>query len=384
MKIFKRKFKTQDGIQTSRHFYCRFTVHGCPEVYECLYEENKDRATKKAAELYDQMVRQARGENNEIPLLELVEDFLEYSERKKVSFSSDVGYARNVAAFFRELEGKTGHPFLVLDLTKKVLRDFDTYLIKKGLNPCSRSHQHNFIRTCVNYAYKETRRITQLPQLSYKGLIVQASRGVDPQVFTVDQIDRLLSWAFDLHHSAKNRSRFYFFPYVYIVLNTVARPAEVFRMSKRDVGETKTRLIGCGNKLGRELPTLPNLYQFVHEYLPGGKDEMVIQTGQQGTPTFRKLFNQAAAELKFKSGLQLKHLRHSAITYLLEKKVPLHVVAAIAGHTSPATTLRHYATARIEGMQEAMLQLQGFGGGQVIDTHAPSLPKLPRSRKLRS
>lgn len=376
MKVFKRRYKLADGtVVTSQHYYVEFTIHGAQRVRECLFEEDHDTAIEKANALYNKTLRQTKGENDEIPVMELVEDFLDYSRDNKASFSSDVTYARNLAEFWPLLEKEKGRPVLVMDITKSDLRKYDAWMVRRGMKQNSRSHQFNFMRSCFNYAVRETKRLSQKPPVDFRGLIKTGESS--SQALNTRELEALLGWALKVHQKAKTRSQFYFFPYIYIVLNTAARPAEMFRMLKKHIGPGTSTLVGCKNKKGRKLPTMPNLFEFVNDYLPGGPNDYVIQTEQRKMDAFRKLATKAWSDLKIPQGVYLKHLRHSALTYLLEQGVDLHVVAEIAGHTSPATTLQHYIAARPEKLRSALEQLQGLGASEKMSEAAPNLPAVP-------
>ena len=123
-------------------------------------------------------------------------------------------------------------------------------------------------------------------------------------------------------------------------------------------GEFLVRVTGKGLKT-RDIPLAPLARSALTQYLRHTDEERLFNLNHN-TPR-RKL-----RDIGHRIGapwLTPHTLRHTFITDLVEKGVPLHVVRELAGHSSPTTTL-HYCHASFESKVQAVGKLKHSGEGE--------------------
>jgi integrase len=86
------------------------------------------------------------------------------------------------------------------------------------------------------------------------------------------------------------------------------------------------------------------------------EDHDLIFADELGRPINPQRLTEAFAELRGRAGIRagrLHDVRHSCATHLLTRGVPVHIVAARLGHSSPVVTLTTYAHVLPTGDEKA-------------------------------
>jgi integrase len=98
---------------------------------------------------------------------------------------------------------------------------------------------------------------------------------------------------------------------------------------------------------------------------------VVHVNGELGVPVnTRQLREQHAYRLMADLGLRKVRLydaRHSCLTYLANKGVMDHILAAWAGHTNAGFTKKKYVHPDVEDLRSAAAVWDGFHGGDVVE-----------------
>lgn len=136
--------------------------------------------------------------------------------------------------------------------------------------------------------------------------------------------------------------------------STGCRLSEIIGVNKADINwhERTLKVIGKGNK-EREVCFTPKAKILLKKYLNTRNDDnpalFIAERapyGRLGGRSVERLLDKIAARTEIEKPIYPHIFRHSFATHLLGKRIPLHIVQALLGHESSATTQIYAKTSR--------------------------------------
>lgn len=235
------------------------------------------------------------------------------------------------------------------DWSKAML--FRNTLIKKEYNPYSINNRISALRSFFKFLLL-TRKITENPFDSVENV---GTNGVEQKssYLTEDEYKRLLQVI--ITPSGKKQDKFYFTSKrdVFMVAMMITggfRISEILSMKLNQIDTEKkiVKVLGKGKKL-RNVSLSGQVLKLMEEYLAVRNDadpvDDTLFISLRGKPLSRQATNNNIKKYTERAGIDkpiTNHsLRHTALTSMAEKGMPVAKVSAIAGHTSIATTSRY-------------------------------------------
>lgn len=133
--------------------------------------------------------------------------------------------------------------------------------------------------------------------------------------------------------------------FIELTLATGARPGAVLGMKWSQVDWTN-RLVrrgkGRGNKKRATVPMTDRIFGELWLAFERATTDYVIEWGGQPVKSVRTGFGAACARAGL-GGVVPYTIRHTAATWMAQKRVPMEEIAAFLGHSNPRTTYRIYA-----------------------------------------
>ena len=235
------------------------------------------------------------------------------------------------------------------DWSKAVM--FRNTLVKKEYNPYSINNKISGLRSFFKFLLL-TRRVAENPFDAVENV---GTNGVEQKssYLTEDEYKRLLKTI--ITPSGKKQDKFYFTSKrdVFMVAMMITggfRISEILAMKVNQIDTEKkiVKVLGKGKKL-RNIPLTGQVLDLMNEYLAVRNDvnpvDDTLFISLRGKPMTRQATNENIKKYTERAGIDkpiTNHsLRHTALTTMAEKGMPVAKVSAIAGHTSITTTSRY-------------------------------------------
>jgi integrase len=284
--------------------------------------------------------------------------------------------------------GKIGH-LRVQGITFSQLADLLDQLAAGGTKPNILLQVHAVLRKAFGFAI-EREVIAKDPTTKLKRPKVTPKQ-IDP--FTIEEVLAIRAAA------VKERMGFA----METLFLTGLRQGELFGLKWQDVDWQARRLkvvrqalwLDDGMKIvpvkskssNRTLPISDDLYGVLNarsrkarEEGFDGEDDFVFPT-QTGAPFNATTFREKAwsrtlgnAGVRYRGG---HHARHSFATFMLQAGVPVQVVSALLGHSSPTITLKTYAHVLPRADHAAMASLETLIGCSAVATRTSKIVENP-------
>ena len=235
------------------------------------------------------------------------------------------------------------------DWSKAVM--FRNMLIKKEYNPYSINNRISALRSFFKFLLL-TRRIAENPFDSVENV---GTNGVEQRssYLTESEYKKLLQVI--ITPNGKKQDKFYFTSKrdVFMVAMMITggfRISEILSMQLDQINIEKkfVQVLGKGKKL-RKIPLSGQVLKLMEDYLAVRNDvnpvDDTLFISIKGKPLSRQATNENIKKYTTRAGIDkpiTNHsLRHTALTSMAEKGMPVAKVSAVAGHTSIATTSRY-------------------------------------------
>ena len=235
------------------------------------------------------------------------------------------------------------------DWSKAVM--FRNVLIKKEYNPYSINNRISALRSFFKFLLL-TRKVQENPFDSVENV---GTNGVEQRssYLTESEYKKLLQVI--ITPNGKKQDKFYFTSKrdVFMVAMMITggfRISEILSMQLDQINIEKkfVQVLGKGKKL-RKIPLSGQVLNLMEEYLAVRNDvdpvDDTLFVSIKGKPLSRQATNENIKKYTARAGIDkpiTNHsLRHTALTGMAEKGLPVAKVSAIAGHTSIATTSRY-------------------------------------------
>ena len=235
------------------------------------------------------------------------------------------------------------------DWSKAVM--FRNMLIKKEYNPYSINNRISALRSFFKFLLL-TRKVQENPFDSVENV---GTNGVEQRssYLTESEYKKLLQVI--ITPNGKKQDKFYFTSKrdVFMVAMMITggfRISEILSMQLDQINIEKkfVQVLGKGKKL-RKIPLSGQVLKLMEEYLAVRNDvnpvDDTLFISIKGKPLSRQATNENIKKYTARAGIDkpiTNHsLRHTALTSMAEKGMPVAKVSAVAGHTSIATTSRY-------------------------------------------
>lgn len=235
------------------------------------------------------------------------------------------------------------------DWSKAVM--FRNMLIKKEYNPYSINNRISALRSFFKFLLL-TRKVQENPFDSVENV---GTNGVEQRssYLTESEYKKLLQVI--VTPNGKKQDKFYFTSKrdVFMVAMMITggfRISEILSMQLDQINIEKkfVQVLGKGKKL-RKIPLSGQVLKLMEDYLAVRNDvnpvDDTLFISIKGKPLSRQATNENIKKYTARAGIDkpiTNHsLRHTALTSMAEKGMPVAKVSAVAGHTSIATTSRY-------------------------------------------
>lgn len=235
------------------------------------------------------------------------------------------------------------------DWSKAVL--FRNTLINKNYNPYSINNRISALRSFYKFLLL-TRKVTENPFDAVENVGTNAVEQKS-EFLTEDEYKKLLQTI--ITPSGKKQDKFYFTSKrdVFMVAMMITGGFRISEILSMRIGQIDTekkivKILGKGKKL-RNVPLTGQVLKLMAEYLEVREDMSPVDDtlfiSLRGKPMSRQATNTNIKKYAERAGIDKEitnhSLRHTALTNMAEKGMPVAKVSAIAGHTSITTTSRY-------------------------------------------
>jgi integrase/recombinase XerD len=254
---------------------------------------------------------------------ESVNNFQRYLNVRRYSESTISNYVSALVSFFHYIDYKDLHSIDFND----VVNYNENHIIEKGK---SASSQNIFISALKLYYEIILGKEIMVDEL-------RRPRGEKhlPQVFSKDEVERIISSQRNLKHKAMLAT----------VYSCGLRCGDLIKLKLIDIDSERMLLHiykGKGKK-DRIIPLPQKLLALLREYYKAYKPSVYVFEGEVAGQSYsdtslRQVFRTAIARAGIKRQAKLHWLRHSYATHLLESGTDLRYIQEILGHSSSRTT----------------------------------------------
>ena len=312
-------------------YYSRFQINGERYHYLCSGATSMKEAEKMESAFKYKLMQQQNGiiprEEKNVPLYKLKNIYLAYSKTNNRGYKNKIYYVRVLMDYFKETTPAQ-------DITPAKIETFKQYLrTHRKLKNSSINRYTEVLSKMFNLGV-DNKLLTENPVSKVETLL---ENNYTIRYLKIDEEPRLFTSIDKLHP--------YLRPIVTSALQSAMRKGEILYLKwsyiNFDFGfiellETKSgksRQIPISKKLLEVLNSLPRISEYVFVNPKTMKPYVDIKKAWQAVLKDAKIEN-----------FRFHDLRHTAITRMVEKGIPLPVVQEIAGHTKIETTMRYNHT----------------------------------------
>ena len=300
---------------------------------------SKDLALERIQQLHEDHYRDTFGLAKAVTLGEAIDTFMEYSKINKRSHRDDRIKERICNEYF-------GENTMLDQIRPAEIERFRGYLHHtRKLSKASINRYRAFLSTVFNKAIDNGNFDGPNPCLKVKPY-TEKRKNV---FFTIEELQKILTYARNVSVNSMSKSQFYFFPFVLIAILTGMRAGEILNLEWGDVKSNRLLIRDSKSGESRIIPITPRFYDFLQS-LPR-EQIWVIATSQRKSSTFRKIWIKMGIDLKVEGTIH--SLRHSFSTLLVHMGVDLITVQNLLGHSDIKTT-QIYSHSNFNKMQEAI------------------------------
>jgi integrase/recombinase XerC len=279
----------------------------------------------------------------------MIQKFLEHiSTEKRYSQNTIVSYKKDLETFLSfcmDTEGVTE----LLQINKKVIRNFMVYLNENGLAKRSINRKLSSLRSFYSFLMKIDE-IKVSPLETIDSLKFYPKKQIPISVEEMKALELRMEDAEDVLSNL----------IIEVLYQTGIRRAELCTLEYRNVdfGKNEIRVLGKGNKM-RQIPISDNLKTKLENYLtirePNESAENLFFVNKKGKKLTEKfVYLTVTSYLSLVSSKEKKSphiLRHSFATHILDNGAEISKIQKILGHVSLAST-QVYTNANIEQLKK--------------------------------
>ena len=264
-----------------------------------------------------------------------------------------VGYFRSIKPALKRIRRLYGH-HPISRFTPALLFDFRILLKKEGLTAATQNRYADLISRIINFSYRQ-KRINENPCLGYD----KVREGKKEMKFWTEPDARdFLDFANSKYPYSSNK-RWMYCLYL-LALETGMRAAELWGVKVSDIPKTGNTMAVARQYIGggiftptkgkdfRQVPLSDALRDEMYGLLKRQKevsDNRTLFTTRVGTPInhrnfTKRVFKQDVMESGLRQ-IRFHDLRHTALTLMVKRGVPLPVAQRVAGHTDIKVTMRY-------------------------------------------
>ncbi|QDK37905.1 site-specific integrase [Bdellovibrio sp. NC01] len=263
------------------------------------------------------------------------------------------GHYNKAKAFISEFHINYGN-LQIKKFTPQFLTKFQMDTVGRGSSVATCNRKTEILVAILNYSVKQ-RRIPSNPSVGFKKFSKQS---VEMKFWSEDEARQFLLHI-NLKYQRHSKDRWIYLVYL-IALNTGMRAGEIWGLKRSDINQTRgtisvwrqfnrvsLKLTHTKGKNARVVPANDYLLQELRVWCMDralGMDDLLFST-----ETGKAICHENFVARRFNQDLmtwggrriRFHDLRHTAITFMVSKKIDLKTVKDVAGHASITTTMEY-------------------------------------------
>lgn len=288
--------------------------------------------------------------------MDLISQFKHYLMEDGKSNSTIVSYVGDIKGFMKFLSNKGVEfggqlqRFYITSFKKQLIDDnYEVNTINKKINSL----------VCFNHFLIRQKLMDELEvDLRKDKVKVAAGSEKEVEVYTDDEVDRILFYIQDQERvSVRDRL------IITLLIFTGLRVSELVQIKLKDFDFLTMQLMVCGKGAKiREVPLRPEVVEVAKLYMNTERrehkysDSQYLLLTQRSGKMDRDAVNKLLKRIGCRLGIKMKphKFRHTMLSRLAKKGVPLTTIAKIGGHVNIQTTARFYISCSRKDKQDAI------------------------------
>jgi integrase len=318
---------------------------------------------------YQENTRKPRQTKEDALVDDLLADWLKYHVRATLQAPDRYAVSAQHWLSFFEIEqkaGRLGPCVTVADVTPELRDRFYSWRAAAGVGGHTIGRDIAALRGALNWAWK-AHRLEAAPYIAD----VPAHRKAPPRerILSFQEIGRMLD------KCADRPDRKHLIRYIVLQLGTAGRPQAILELTEKDLDLERNRIDLSGGKVHprKRRPVVP-IAKHVRPWVEDVEGKLIRyrvpiaeKNREPGGPEFyerdtssiKTAWNAVCAEAGV-NGATPKTLRHTMLTWLAERGVPLEQLQLLAGHSAKSTTARNYIHLSPDYLQAAVDQIDAI------------------------